>query len=179
MTDGTGAARAATLVALPIALVVGIVTFWWLGGFRSTGSAKPRPQSTARVSMSAAPLPAPTAAACRDLVTRLPLTLRERGRRPVTAGADQNAAYGDPAITVSCGVPPPSIPVGADVYTLSGVCWYAGPGAGATVWTTLDRDIPVRVTVPDSYESPGQWVIEFSTPVAAALPRAATAPAGC
>jgi hypothetical protein len=129
--------------------------------------------------MTATPLDARQAAACRDLLAHLPGALDDRPRRPVTAGADQNAAYGDPPITLACGVPPVSLPAGAQVYGLSGVCWYSQPSGDATVWTTVDRETPVRVTVPDAYPAPGQWVIEFSAPVTATLPRAANVPAGC
>jgi hypothetical protein len=173
----------ATFVALPIALIVGAVSFWWLGGFggheRAAPRLQPRPQSTAPVSMAAPPLDGPPATACRTLLTHLPDALRDRHRRPVTAGADQNTAYGDPAITMTCGVPPVTLPAGADVYLLSGVCWYSQPEGDGTAWTTVDRDVPVRVAVPGSYHAPGQWVIEFSGPVATALPRAASVPAGC
>jgi hypothetical protein len=179
MAEGSTAARLATLIALPVALVVGIASFWLLGGFRTNQPARPHPQSTAPVQMSAPPLSPPQAAACRELLVRLPGALRDRPRRPVTAGPEQNAAYGDPPITLACGVPPISLPPTADVYALSGVCWYSQPGNGGTVWTTVDRDTPVRVTVPAAYHSPGQWVIEFSAPIAATLPRAANVPAGC
>jgi hypothetical protein len=177
-SDSALAARVATFVALPIALIVGAVSFWLLGGFGGS-EPKPRPQSTAPVPMAAPPLDAPSATACRTLLTHLPDALRDRHRRPVTAGADQNVAYGDPAITLACGVPPVTLPTGADVYLLSGVCWYSQPEGGGTAWTTVDRTVAVRVTVPRSYSAPGQWVIEFSDPVAAALPRATTVPAGC
>jgi hypothetical protein len=179
MAHGTTAARLATLIALPVALVVGIASFWLLGGFRTNQPARPRPQSTAPVQMSARPLDPPQAAACRELLAHLPGALRDRPRRPVTAGPEQNAAYGDPPITLACGVPPITVPPTADVYALSGVCWYSQPGDGGTAWTTVDRATPVRVTVPSAYGAPGQWVIEFSGPVAATLPRAATVPAGC
>jgi hypothetical protein len=179
MAEGTTAARLATLIALPVALVVGIASFWLLGGFHTNRPAQPRPQSTAPVPMPARPLAPPQAAACRDLLAHLPGALRDRPRRPVTAGPDQNAAYGDPPITLACGVPPISLPQTADVYALSGVCWYSQPGDGGTMWTTVDRETPVRVTVPSAYHSPGQWVIEFSAPISAVLPRAATVPAGC
>lgn len=179
MSDRTVAARVATFVALPIAVIVGVVSFWLLGGFGGGEPAKPRPQSTAPVPMAAPPLDEVRATACRNLLTHLPDALRDRPRRPVTAGAEQNAAYGDPAITMACGVPPVMLPTGADVYLLSGVCWYSQPEGAGTAWTTVDRAVPVRVTVPGSYHAPGQWVIEFSGPVAAALPPAATVPAGC
>jgi hypothetical protein len=178
VSDSTIAARVATLVALPVALIIGVVSFWWLGGFGGN-EAKPRPQSTAAVPMAAPSLDEARATACRTLVTHLPDALRDRHRRPVTAGAEQNAAYGDPAITMACGVPPVTLPTGADVYLLSGVCWYSQPEGDGSAWTTVDRDVPVRVTLPGSYSAPGQWVIEFSGPVTAALPRAATVPPGC
>jgi Protein of unknown function (DUF3515) len=179
MTESATAARIATLVALPIALIAGLATFWWMGNLGSPEPAPLKPQSTTAVVMSAPPLDDKRAAACRDVVARLPGALRDRPRRPVTAGAGQNAAYGDPAITMTCGVTPVSIPAGGDVYVLSGVCWYSDPAGDGTVWTTVDRDTPVRVSVPGAYHSPGQWVIEFSAPVAAVLPRTANAPAGC
>ncbi|GAA1813112.1 DUF3515 domain-containing protein [Planosporangium flavigriseum] len=179
MAQGTTATRLATLIAVPVAIIVGIASFWFLGGFRTNEPARPRPQSTAPVQTSARPLDPAQAAACRELLTKLPGALRDRPRRPVTAGEEQNAAYGDPAIVLACGVPPISVPPTADVYVLSGVCWYSQPGGGTTEWTTVDRTIPVRVTVPSTYSAPGQWVIEFSPPVAATLPRAATVPAGC
>jgi hypothetical protein len=179
MTDRTIAARVATFAALPIAIIVGIATFWWLGGLGKAGTTPPRAQSTAPVAMPAVALGEPQATACRDLFGRLPATLRDRPRRPVTEGPQQNAAYGDPAITMTCGAPAVRIPATADVYLLSGVCWYSQTNGNGTVWTTVDRDTPVGVRVPDSYRAPGQWVIEFSAPVASALPRSADLPAGC
>jgi len=173
------AARLAVLVALPVAVLVGIASFWWMSGLGAAKRVEPRPQSTTAVSATALPLTGAAAASCRDLIRTVPTALRDRPRRPVTAGADQNAAYGDPAITLSCGVPALTLPVGADVYLLSGVCWYAEPDGAATAWTTVDRDTPVRVRVPNSYTGQGQWVIEFSPAVTAALPRAPAAPPGC
>jgi hypothetical protein len=179
MADGITPARLATLIAVPVALLVGLASFWLLGGFRDDKPPPPRPQSTAPVQMPARALAPPQAAVCHELVNRLPGALRDRPRRPVTAGPDQNAAYGDPPITLECGVPPISLPPTAEVWLLSGVCWYSQPGDGGTRWTTVDRDTPVRVSVPGSYETPGQWVIEFSPPIAATIPRSSTVPAGC
>ena len=182
MSDSTtrGAARVATFVALPVAVVVGLVTFWWLRGLGTAAPARPRPQATTPVKTAAAPLDAKATAACRDLVAKLPPdAVRDRPRRPVTAGPGQNAAYGDPAITLACGAAPVTLPVGAEVFVLSGVCWYPASDGAASVWTTVDRDTPVRVSVPKSYDTPGQWVIEFSAPITATLPRSAAAPSGC
>jgi hypothetical protein len=178
-----GAARLAAGIALPIALAAGLVAFWGLGGFGS-GPAKPsasaRPQATSAVAMAAPSLADRPATVCRALLAGLPGALRDRPRRPVTAGPEQNAAYGDPAITLACGAgAPPSIEPTADVYPLSGVCWYAAPGPDATTWSTLDREVSITVTVPNSYSGQGQWVIEFSGPIVASVPSIKTAPTGC
>jgi GNAT superfamily N-acetyltransferase len=46
-------------------------------------------------------------------VSQLPATVRDLTQRPVTAGAEQNAAYGDPALTVACGGSGDETPVDA------------------------------------------------------------------
>jgi hypothetical protein len=181
-----GAARLAALIAVPLALIAGVVSYWVMGGFDGDQPDEPAPTSrppaaTGPVAVSAPALSPPVAAICRALVAKLPPTIREAAQRPVTAGAEQNAAYGDPAITLACGVIAPSFPATDNVYLLDAVCWHAGPapGGGATRWTTVDRTVPVAVTVPDAYEGQAQWVIGFSKAVAEAVPAAPTKPFGC
>jgi hypothetical protein len=180
-----GAARLAALIAVPIALVVGGLSFWALdrsnaGAATPDASASARPQSTAPVAMPAPALADGPATVCRALIAQLPNQIQTLSRRPVTAGTEQNAAYGDPAITVACDPgPQPSIPPTAELWGLSNVCWYEQTGKDATVWTTVDRQLPVRVTVPSGYDQPGQWVTEFSAPVAATQGATADTPSGC
>jgi hypothetical protein len=181
-----GAARTATFVALPIALLVGVLAFWLLGGFG--GPAKPKasasasPTVTSPVTMSAPPLAGAAILTCRAFVAALPDTVRKLPRRPVSNGVEQNAAYGEPPITVSCGVPAPSVAPTATVYAVSGVCWYAQRATGGakdTTWTTVDRTVPISVTVPGNYDSPGQWASEFNDTIISSVPSSKTAPAGC
>lgn len=167
------AARLATLVAVPVALVVAAVLI-----FLTVGGAGRRP-SDDPVPMAAPKLSARQATVCRALLSQLPPAVRDLAQRPVTAGPEQNAAYGDPAITLACGTALPSFAPTDTVYPLDGVCWYPAKRPDGTAWTTLDREVPVTVTVPAAYEGPAQWVIEFSTPVAAAVPAAADPPYGC
>lgn len=178
------AALWATVVALPLTALVAVFAFTRLNpgepAVAPTPSATaPRPQSTAPVPMAAPPLHDRAATICRALLSRLPAQLRDLPQRPVTAGHEQNAAYGDPAITVTCGIPLPSFPPTDIVYPLDRVCWHAGQRPDATVWTTVDREVPVQVTVPKTYDEPGQWVIPFSAPVIAGVPSAKTIPTGC
>jgi hypothetical protein len=167
-------------IALPVAVVVGLIAFWMLGGFRPAGPRPPAAQATSPVRMPAPSLPEQQATVCRALLAGLPDALRDRHRRPVSAGPEQNAAYGDPPITLSCGAGPrPSVDPTADVYPLSGVCWYAVPGRDSTAWTTLDRVATITVTVPNGYSGQGQWVIEFSAPIVASVPARTDVPSGC
>jgi hypothetical protein len=166
------AARLATLVAVPVALAVGLASLWFSGVLR------PAPD-TSPVTMAAAPLDTDATVICRAVVARLPEAVRDRARRPVTAGAEQNAAYGDPPLTLACGAAAPVVAPTAEVYPLSGVCWVAQPEGGGTVWTTVDRQVPVAVTVPGPSEGSAQSVIPFAAAVGAADPRLATPPSGC
>jgi hypothetical protein len=178
------AARLATIITVPVVLLVGVLAFFLVGGGggRADGQAaspSPRVQATGPVRMAAPKLTARQATVCRALLSQAPQAIRDLAQRPVTAGAEQNAAYGDPPITLACGTAIPSFAPTATVYPLDGVCWYAAEGPDGSVWTTLDREVPVTVTVPKEYDQPGQWVIDFSAPVAAAVPSAAKIPYGC
>jgi hypothetical protein len=171
----------AAAVALPAALVAGLVAYRVLSasGAHPAPSASPAPQSSAPVAMPAPPLAERPATVCRALLSRLPGALRDRQRRPVTSGPEQNAAYGDPAITLACGGPRASVDPTGLVSLLSGVFWYAVEGPTASTWTTVDREVPVTVTIPNGYAQPGQWVIEFSPAVGTAVPAGGTPPSGC
>lgn len=158
----------ATLVAVPLALIAGFAVFQML---------KPDPQSTGPVAMAAPPLEAGQVSYCRALLSQLPDAIRDRKQRPVTAGAEQNAAYGDPAITMACGGQLASFARTDQVWSMNGVCWHAD--ATGTVWTTVDREVPVTVNVPKDYDGSGQWANAFSDPIAASIPNAPNVPSGC
>ena len=163
-------ARTATLVAVPVALLAGALAFWLLGGLPKSQPA-PGPQATGPVTVVAPALGERDATVCRALVTKLPEAVGDRHRRPVTAGPGQNAAYGDPPIVVSCGDQSTTIPQDAELYELSGVCWFPEKRADGQVWTTVDRQVPVRVTVPKAYDPAGQWVVDFSGAIVDAVPQ--------
>jgi hypothetical protein len=166
------ATRTATIVAVPVALLVGLTLLWSFGAFS-------RPD-TGPVEMAARELSPDAAQVCRSVIADLPDTVAGAGRRPVTAGSEQNAAYGDPAVTLACGTSLPTVEDTATVYPLSGVCWYAEPGPDGAVWTTVDRQVPVTVTVPGPADGSAQTVIAFSPAVGAADPaRASGTPTGC
>ncbi len=180
MSDPTSrsAAKLSALVAVPIALIVGAVVFFSFHGRVVNAAAHPTVAPTALSTTDSAPVPmtapslSPTdALACGSFIGQLPEKLQNLQQRHITAGVQQNAAFGDPAITVACGGPQPKVGQTDDVFNASGVCWIARTEANATVLTTVDRATPVTLTVPNSYGGGQlQWASAFWKPIEAALP---------
>lgn len=176
------AGRLATAIAIPVALVTGFFVFQVLkpAPAATPEPAKtPGPMSTAPVQLAPLALGPHEAAVCEGLVTTLPDTLRGYPRRVVTGAPQQHAVFGDPAVTLSCGVAHPSFDLTDFVYPLNGVCWH--PDVTGTVWTTVDRAVPVSLTLPaeQSGEGSAQWPAAVSAAIAAAVPASASKPGGC
>ena len=186
MTDPVtrSAARLAALVALPVAVLAGIGVFALFqtgdrdGPPASSPSPAP-PAATGPVEIAAPELTERQQVVCRALLSRLPEDLDGLPQRPVTAGPEQNAAYGDPPVTVACGVPAADYPPTAALFVLSGVCWYPVEKPDGTVWTTVDREVPVRVRVPAGYDGPSQQVVPVSDPVLESIRSIDELPTGC
>jgi hypothetical protein len=191
------AALWATAVAVPVAVLVGVLVFVRLipgaapDGRPGTAATSPAAVPAASVPVAAPKLSPRSAQVCLAVTSQLPSAIRTLPARKVTAGPEQNAAYGEPPITVQCGVPQPAmcetpaggagcVPLDTELLIMNAVCWYAAPGTQANVFTTMDREIPVRVTVPATYQQPAQWANEFSDTVVKTDPsRTAGVPSGC
>lgn len=183
------AAKLAALIAVPLAVLAGLGAYALLSdAFR--GAAEPAPTPTAErtepapvptepVEMAARDLTQRQETVCRALLSQLPDQLDALAQRPVTEGAEQNAAYGEPPVTVACGVAAADYQPTDTVYPLEGVCWHATEQSGASVWTTLDREVPVQVTVPAAYDGASQRVMEFSPILIETVRSHDTAPSGC
>jgi hypothetical protein len=119
-------------------------------------------------------LAARPAEVCLAVTSQLPVKVRDLAARKVSAGPEQNAAYGEPPLTVACGVAQPKmcaslddtgtgcVPLDTELLNMNKVCWYASQQGDAAVFTTMDREVPVQVTVPKQYAQPAQWANEFS-----------------
>jgi hypothetical protein len=115
---------------------------------------------------------------CLAVTSQLPTAVRDLPARKVSAGPEQNAAYGTPPITVACGVTQPTmcervdgghpgcVPLDAVMLKMDDVCWWGQDGPAADLFTTMDREVAVQVTVPGSYQQTAQWANEFSDAVA-------------
>jgi hypothetical protein len=191
------AALWAAAIAVPIAVLVGVLIFSQV--IRpAEPSARPAPAATSAAPVPATPvqiaapkLSARAAEVCLAVTSQLPTALRNLPARKVSAAPEQNAAYGEPPITVQCGVTQPAmcaalgdgggcVPLDTELLNMNNVCWYAKPGAAATAFTTMDREIAVQVNVPSSYQQAAQWANEFSDVVVETdKSKTAGVPSGC
>ena len=153
-----------------VALLVG------LAGCSAGRPAGPAPQATGPVDV---PVPASRVVgvtrACAALVARLPAELGPGiRRRPVTGDPGRTAAWGDPAITLQCGVPRPDPAI--EPLTIDGLAWAVKDVGAGQLWTTRDRAVAVSVRIGDGYEGQGELVVPLAAPVLATLPAARTTP---
>ncbi|MET0416784.1 MAG: DUF3515 family protein [Actinoplanes sp.] len=190
------AALWATAIAVPVAILAGLLIFWQIAPADEQAAAptasQPAAAPTTPVQMAAPALTGRTAQVCLAVTSQLPTTLRDLPARKVSAGPEQNAAYGEPPITVACGVPQPTmcervdggrpgcVPLDATMFAMNGVCWWGNDGPATDVFTTMDREVAVQVSVPGSYEQTAQWANEFSDPVLRTVLSVTTGvPSGC
>ncbi len=188
------AALWATVIALPVAVLVGFLVF---AQFRPASEPAAAPSASAPVvvpstpvEMAAPKLSERAAQVCLAVTSQLPTQVRNLPARKVSAGPEQNAAYGEPPLTVACGVAQPQmcerlgdtgcVPLDTELLIMNQVCWYAEQTGDGATFTTMDREVPVRVTVPAGYEQAAQWANEFSdTVVATDRSRTEGVPSGC
>jgi hypothetical protein len=184
-SDRRSAARLATLVAVPVTVVlvaVAVVAERQGGG---SGAEPLAPSASAPTTgrtlppVAVPPPPALSAAAqraCQELISALPTDLGDLPARPVESSSPYVAAWGEPAVTLRCGVArPPSFIATADVQQINGVTWFAERRGGTTAWTAVDRRVYVEVLAPAADASAP--VARLSTAVAATLKPAPLDPA--
>jgi hypothetical protein len=109
-------------------------------------------------------------ASCPALMSTLPLELAGEPSRRVDSDSPYAYAWGDPAITLICGVDRPAgFVVGISAIQINGVQWYVDTSdPDATVWTTVDRPVYVEITLPADVDSAP--VTALTPQIAAALP---------
>ena len=108
--------------------------------------------------------PESQSAACAALA--LPDTVAGAGRRP-SSGGDATAAWGEPPITLRCGVAPPAaLTPTSQLIDVDGIGWLPIEGSGGAGFVTVDwpsEQAPtyVEVLVPAAY-APGEVLADIS-----------------
>jgi hypothetical protein len=121
-----------------------------------------------------------TAQVCADLLGAVPEQLDGQDRRDTSPPTESTAAWGDPPITLRCGVEQPARydPTGEAV-VVNDVEWYLEQGTGGTgpadavVFTTLGRVARVELRVPSAYAPEVNPLVDLAAAVSANVPLSA------
>jgi hypothetical protein len=175
----------ATVLAVPIAVVAGIFVFNAMAP--ALEDADLAQEELSPVSVEVPELSDEDAVVCLALTATAPETAGGLAARPVEHGAEGGGAnivaaeavmaYGDPATVATCGAEPVVVEDTAAVFKLNGVCWFSDE-AGME-WTTLDRQVPVGVSVPEENDQPVDVLNDLSKVIGEKVPAAEDAPTGC
>ena len=121
----------------------------------------------------AVPEPSPDEAGravCGQLVAALPDSVLEATRRPAEPGV-LTAAWGDPPITLRCGVPaPPGLVPTSECLEVDGVGWFSEEADGGRLYTTIGRQVFVEVGVPSDYAPEVSVLVDLAAAVSAQNP---------
>ncbi|WP_051266857.1 DUF3515 domain-containing protein [Nakamurella lactea] len=135
---------------------------------------------TGPVAVGAAPAPGAGGKNCTALMTALPAQLAGSARREVIGSPTGVAAWGDPAITLRCGLPTPQeLTCSAGLVQLSnangqpGVLWLQQSEGGQTTYLAADRPVRIAVTLPDNAGTGP--IQELSSVISGVLPSTADA----
>jgi hypothetical protein len=104
-------------------------------------------------------------------MAELPSTLRGEPSRTTEPDSPLTAAWGDPAITVRCGVPDPAaLTPTSQLISIDGVDWLPEPLDDGYRFTSYGRVTNVEVTVPDAYTPEADPVTVLSPLVKDSVP---------
>ncbi|GAA3638910.1 DUF3515 domain-containing protein [Streptomyces sp. S1A] len=127
------------------------------------------------------PVPSPTGEAadvCRELYGALPEEVDGQPRGEIEPETRFAAVWGDPAIELGCGVPRPEVLTpGSEHYNptsesveVNGVSWLLEEQGGGHRFTLLEREVFVRVTVPDAYAPEVNALVDLADAVRETVP---------
>jgi hypothetical protein len=107
---------------------------------------------------------------CRDLISHTPDVVDGQKRREIAHPSPYTAAWGDPAITLSCGVPKPeALNAASECFEVNGVGWFSEKQADGYRFTTIGRKVYAQVMVPKKYV-PSDPLVDLSKAISDQLP---------
>ena len=102
---------------------------------------------------------------CAAVMAALPATVLDQPRRTVEPGT-LSAAWGDPTITLKCGVEkPPGLGDASECFEVNGVGWFAEEAEGGYLFTTIGRSAYVQVGVPTEYAPEANALVDVAESV--------------
>ena len=114
----------------------------------------------------AVPVPSPNAndaAICLRLSPTLPEKVADQARRPVTDASNLTAAWGNPAISLRCGVvKPTSLQPISSLITVNCIDWFAEELSAGLRFTSMNTSVFVEVTVPKDYSPEANALVDLN-----------------
>lgn len=113
------------------------------------------------------------ARACRALAAKLPKRVSDEDRRTVSPDSEFTAAWGDPAITMRCGVAKPrAYTPTAQLFQVDAVAWLPVPqdSANPTTYYVVERAAYVEVVVPKEQAPASDALVDLGHVIAATVP---------
>lgn len=138
--------RGVTLSLLPISLLAGCLS--------TVPVADPSPEPEARQ-------------ICASVLAALPSTNLDQQRREVSPG-ELSVGWGDPVITLRCGVPKPAAMTRqSECLEVNGVGWLPETGEGGMLFTTHGRAALIEVGVPAAYAPEVNALVDVAAAISA------------
>jgi hypothetical protein len=120
------------------------------------------------------PNPEPTgsaAAVCSALDDALPSSVLDQVRRRTEPESAFTSAYGNPPITVRCGVGiPTALTATSLLATINDIDWLPEQRSAGYVFTTVGRVVNVEVAVPDVFAPETDVLVDLSPSIEANIP---------
>ncbi len=124
------------------------------------------------------PQPAPaesTHRLCAALQDELPSSVLDQVRRPTEPESALTAAWGNPPITLRCGVAtPPALTPTSLLATINDIDWLPEQRSAGYVFTTVHREVNVEVAVPDAFAPETDVLVDLQPAIDATIPLTAT-----
>lgn len=116
---------------------------------------------------------------CAALINALPQTVDNESRRRTSPGSPLTAAWGDPPITLRCGVPEPEVlrpgsktyNPSADEAYVNGVAWLIEKVNDGYRFTAAQRAVYIELNVPSAYNPETNGLVDLASAVIKAVPR--------
>lgn len=126
------------------------------------------------------PDPPPSGAAaytCSTLHGSLPDHVDNQGVTASTPVSAWTSAWGDPAITLRCGVPTPAaLKPDSQLVVVDGVSWLPEQLSAGYRFTTVGREVNVEVVVPSKYAPEADALADVSPTIATTVPATSASP---
>ena len=111
-----------------------------------------------------APTPEPKwAAVCQNALRDLPEKVAYQTRRSVKNATGLTAGWGDPVISLRCGVPRPAeLKPTSQLVTVNSIDWFAQELTNGMRFTSMNTKVHIEVNVPSNYQPEGNALVDLT-----------------